>query len=128
MAKILRTLARVKNNLEGSKSSVPAPLELEHVMHEVQEQQEDQPVSPATQASSRKKSRRWDTYTPSVSPATQASSRKKSRRWDTYTPSGSEDEMAPRSVNLQSHDPRPESVAMAQWAEEARKKSTNPNF
>ena len=49
---------------------------------------------------------------------TPASSRKKKmRRWDYYTPSGSETEMAPGSVDLQSHDPRPESVAMAQWAQ-----------
>ena len=91
----LQPARAAQESLEMPPPAVPAPLELEHVMHEVQEQKEDQPVSPATQASSRKKG----------------------RRWDTYTPSGSEDETAPRSIDLQSHDPRPESVAMAQWAQ-----------
>ena len=75
-------------------------LELEHVSHDPShassEQQEDQPPQPATPALSR---------------------RRKARRWELYTPSVSEDEVAPRSVDLQSHDPRPESVAMAQWAQ-----------
>ena len=44
---------------------------------------------------------------------------KERRRWSyhTPTPSGTEDEMGPGSLDLQSHDPRPESVAMAQWAQ-----------
>ena len=46
-----------------------------------------------------------------------SSRRRKMKRWDYYTPSGSETEMAPGSADLQSHDPRPESVAMAHWAQ-----------
>ena len=44
---------------------------------------------------------------------------KKKRRWELLTPSlsGTEDEMGPGSLDLQSQEPRPESVAMAQWAQ-----------
>ena len=54
---------------------------------------------------------------PSGEPAEEES--KKRRRWAsvTPTPSGTEDEMGPASLDLQSHDPRQESVAMAQWAQ-----------
>ena len=50
------------------------------------------------------------------SPETPASSRRRGRRWETFT--DSEQETAPRSIDLQSHDPRPGSVVMAGWGQE----------
>ena len=49
----------------------------------------------------------------------ESSTAMKKRRWTSFTPTpaGSEDEMGPGSLDLQSHDPRPESLAMAQWAQ-----------
>ena len=80
---------------------IPIPIEpeLEHVSHDSSqgsaEQQEGQPIPADSPASSR---------------------RRQGRRWEFFSQSGSETEMAPGSVDLQSHDPRPESVAMAKWA------------
>ena len=34
-----------------------------------------------------------------------------------FIESGSDQEAAPQSIDLQSHDPRPESVGMAEWAQ-----------
>ena len=56
------------------------------------EEQEEEETSPAA-----KRSKRWAYFTP--------------------TPSASETEMGPESLDLQSHDPRPESVVIAQWAQ-----------
>ena len=48
----------------------------------------------------------------------EASSTRRKRNWGSITPSAaSETEMGPESLDLQSHDPRPESVAMAGWAQ-----------
>ena len=48
----------------------------------------------------------------------EVSSTRRKRNWGSITPSAaSETEMGPESVDLQSHDPRPESVAMAGWAQ-----------
>ena len=72
---------------------VPAPFEFEHVSHEIQEQKDERPSSPTTPVSSGATRRRWETFT------------------------DSEEEKAPNSVDLQSHDPRPESVVIAGWGQ-----------
>ena len=46
---------------------------------------------------------------------TNPSSSKRRKSWASLTPSASDDEMHARSVDLQSHDPRPASVLMAGW-------------
>ena len=48
---------------------------------------------------------------------THLSSSKRRRSWASLTSSASEDERHPQSVDLQSHDPRPASVAMAGWGQ-----------
>ena len=48
---------------------------------------------------------------------THLSSSKRRRSWASLTPSASDDEMHSQSVDLQSHDPRPASVAMAGWGQ-----------
>ena len=48
---------------------------------------------------------------------TNPSSSKRRKSWASLTSSGSDEEMHARSVDLQSHDPRPASVLMAGWGQ-----------
>ena len=50
-------------------------------------------------------------------PRTNPSSSKRRQSWASITSSGSDEEMHARSVDLQSHDPRPASVLMAGWGQ-----------
>ena len=57
------------------------------------------------------------------------SSSKRRRSWASYTPSAvSEDEMGPGSLDLQSHDPRPPSVAMHGMGTRLRYSSQFPSW
>ena len=52
---------------------------------------------------------------PQVEEETKSSSSKRRKSWASLTSSASDEEMHARSVDLQSHDPRPASVLMAGW-------------
>ena len=52
---------------------------------------------------------------PQAEEETKSSSSKRRKSWASLTSSASDEEMQARSVDLQSHDPRPASVLMAGW-------------
>ena len=75
----------------------------------------DIPVSRQTEPPPSSPAREHESGASSYASAEEPESQERS--WASFTPSASDDEMRAQSVDLQSHDPRPASVAMAGWGQ-----------